>query len=722
MSAGGGYDPFMEWSDKYVSAKINLETTDATPPPIPSLKAEDELMPVSEPPTELVEEDPADYPPTYPDDDHSTGKSGVKATNDIPIQEKSDERFGELSLDGVQVCAPAEVLSPSIHHVNAADTDVVGSRDHAPTAESLLASSPEKRKYKTRKSEVLSLMDNKGAGIVESDKARGTGADSICTNVDESPRPMKKTKSEAYGQDNPKTSRQCPKCSKILYFRSERSAIGGYKLHVSKCIKGTEISDYSHVIKDSLTQRKQMMDASPDSHPPKKGEKNLQHTFVYSLTADPIPNRDLKMYISPRKSFVKSPDPRPCYGCNWCGCGRNDNAGNEETLCPACKLLKDDGWFRWVDNVAKKVIFIDNSSNKNSCPSIRAFLKDTTVVIREKLKKMSQKEEEALFSNLYEIEVAVEENGTPKERPNFSRPKREQSVAPRTNSPLDVKTDAKNARINKEFAIEFFPRVFSDAIKSNLARRCEDVGKDAVLNGHNFLHIFVRRKTFVCAPDPRPSLGCGWCGMTSKSDDLCPICESLKDFGYSIKKYASATYFYSPTYGQLKGVKEYLVRSTDVVAEAVNLLSVSDCALLREKYEQSEEIISTFVQVGKSTNSVSRADRSALQSKKKITSRGANIKSKEKKMLTRKTSITATKKPTRVTPRSRLSHVTKKKGANVVNDVVRPINQLSLPTIPQLLDLSLSEVLRADVFCVYNYHFGTNSNIAAKILLVLSEG
>ncbi|KAL3808934.1 hypothetical protein ACHAXA_009911 [Cyclostephanos tholiformis] len=644
-------------------------------------------MPVSEPPTELVEEDPADYPPTYPDDDHSTGKSGVKATNDIPIQEKSDERFGELSLDGVQVCAPAEVLSPSIHHVNAADTDVVGSRDHAPTAESLLASSPEKRKYKTRKSEVLSLMDNKGAGIVESDKARGTGADSICTNVDESPRPMKKTKSEAYGQDNPKTSRQCPKCSKILYFRSERSAIGGYKLHVSKCIKGTEISDYSHVIKDSLTQRKQMMDASPDSHPPKKGEKNLQHTFVYSLTADPIPNRDLKMYISPRKSFVKSPDPRPCYGCNWCGCGRNDNAGNEETLCPACKLLKDDGWFRWVDNVAKKVIFIDNSSNKNSCPSIRAFLKDTTVVIREKLKKMSQKEEEALFSNLYEIEVAVEENGTPKERPNFSRPKREQSVAPRTNSPLDVKTDAKNARINKEFAIEFFPRVFSDAIKSNLARRCEDVGKDAVLNGHNFLHIFVRRF---------------W------------LLNKKVRFGN--------IYFYSPTYGQLKGVKEYLVRSTDVVAEAVNLLSVSDCALLREKYEQSEEIISTFVQVGKSTNSVSRADRSALQSKKKITSRGANIKSKEKKMLTRKTSITATKKPTRVTPRSRISHVTKKKGANVVNDVVRPINQLSLPTIPQLLDLSLSEVLRADVFCVYNYHFGTNSNIAAKILLVLSEG
>ena len=64
----------------------------------------------------------------------------------------------------------------------------------------------------------------------------------------------------------------------------------------------------------------------------------------------------------------------------------------------------------------------------------------------------------------------------------------------------------------------------------------------------------------------------------------------------------------------------------------------------------------------------------------------------------------------------------KREKPDKIADVVKSPHQLSLPTISQLLDTSLSEILTADVFRVYNTHFGTNSNIAARILLELGEG
>ena len=354
-----------------------------------------------------------------------------------------------------------------------------------------------------------------------------------------------------------------------------------------------------------------------------------------------------------------------------------------------------------------------------NCPSIRAFLEDTTVIITEKLKKMSPEEAKAFFSNLYEIEDVVERDGTPEERPRFSPPKKiNQSVTPTTGSPFNVKTNARRGD-----TIEFPPPELADAIKSKLARRCQGVEKDVITSQRKHLkhlYVFVERKASVCGLDPRPSFGCGWCGVITQQDELCLICESLKEFGCSMKQYSTSVTFCCPTTKVMKGVKEYLSRSTDVVAEAVKLLSASDCALLREKYQQSDEIISTFTY-----SSCTQSHRSGSQGKKKIAPREAPNKSDKKRKPTGKTSITATKKSSGVTPsrsRSKLSHVTKEGDARFKNGVASPIIQVSLPTIPQLLDINLSEVLKADVFCVYNYHFGTNSNIAAKILLVLSEG
>jgi hypothetical protein len=64
----------------------------------------------------------------------------------------------------------------------------------------------------------------------------------------------------------------------------------------------------------------------------------------------------------------------------------------------------------------------------------------------------------------------------------------------------------------------------------------------------------------------------------------------------------------------------------------------------------------------------------------------------------------------------------KREKTDKIADNVKSPNQLSLPTISQLMETPLSEILTADVFRVYNTHYGTNSNIAARILLELGEG
>ena len=720
------------------------DAVDETATTHPAFKAGEDKP---ESPTELVEKYPAASAPTYPDDGNDSGRLELNATDDIPIEVKSepwdcprcdathnpsalsDQRIGTAGPVEIQFGAPTEIQARLIHQIIPADVDAAASRKRPPTAESQQAelAGGEKRKYKKRESEARSLKDEESAEIGENDNAIDAGTDSFCSNVDESLPPTKRTKSDddQVGEDgDAKASRQCPKCAKVFHFRSKRSAIGGYKVHVSRCKIRTKNEDYSHVMEDAFSKQKPAKkgtDAVPRQGP---AEESCQNRTLYSLTKDPISSKDMNC-IRRRQVVVKSPDPRPCYGCHWCGPHqRNDVAGNKETLCPACKLLSNDGWFRWIDNIAKKVFFVDKKQKK--CPSIRFFLSHTTVPLGKRLGNMSPEERAALLSNLYVTEVGAEEYEI-QESPKSSCPKREQLVASSTSGRLDAEMDAMKVRVktSKTTGIGISPPEFADAVKSKLARRFERVvGKDVVITGQ-YLHILAARKKFVRGLDPRPSFGCSWCGVTSKSGDetlndwaggVCPICESFKDFGYTSKAYttARATRSFSTLTTTLRGVKEYLTVTTDLVAEAMQLLSALDCASLRAKYKrQGYDSECEYI-----SRRMSVADRSALQAKNDFTITGAHKKTHNEK---KKSSISATKKSTGFTPnisRSRLS----KGVCGVSNDAVRPIIQLSLPTIPQLMESNLSDVLKADVFCVYNSHFGTNSNIAAKILLSLSTG
>ena len=719
------------------------DTVDETVTTHPAFKAVEDKP---ESPTELVEKYPAASAPTYPDDGNDAGRSELNLTDDIPIEVKpepwdcprcdatnnpsalSDQRIGTAGPGEIQFGAPTE-MQALIHQIIPADADAVASGKRPPTAESQQAelAGGEKRKYKKRESEARSLKDERCAEIGENDNAIDAGTDSFCSNVDDSLPPAKRTKSDddQVGEDgDAKTPRQCPKCAKVFHFRSKRSAIGGYKLHVSRCKSRTKIEDYSHVMEDAFSKQKPAekgTDAVPRQGP---AEESCQNRTLYSLTKDPISSKDMNC-IRRRQVVVKSPDPRPCYGCHWCGPHqRNDVAGNKETLCPACKLLSDDGWFRWIDNIAKKVFFVDKKQKK--CPSIRFFLSHTTVLLGKRLGNMSPEERSALLSNLYVTEVGAEEYEI-QESPKSSCRKREQLVASSTSGRLDAEMDAMKVRVktSKTTGIGISPPEFADAVKSKLARRFERVvGKDVVITGQN-LHILATRKKFVRGLDPRPSFGCSWCGVTSKSGNetpndwaggVCPICESFKDFGYTSKAYttARATRGFSTLTTKLRGVKEYLTVTSDLVAEAMQLLSAPDCASLRAKYKrQGYDSECEYI-----SKRMSVADRSALQAKNDFTITGTHKKThKEKK----KSSISATKKSTGFTPQKSRSRLSKGIGG-VSNDAVRPIIQLSLPTIPQLMESNLSDLLKADVFCVYNSHFGTNSNLAAKILLSLSIG
>ena len=727
------------------------DAVDETATTHPASKAVEETKP--ELPTELVEKYPAASAPTYPEDGNDAGRSELNATDRITIEVKSeswdcprcdatndpsalsDHRIGTAGPVEIQFGALTEIQARLIHQIIPADA-AVASRNRPPTAESQQGElvGGEKRKYKKRESEARSLKDDECAEIRGNGNAIDAGTDSFCSNVDGSLPPAKRTKSDddQVGEDgDAKTPRQCPKCAKVFHFKSERSSIGGYKLHVSRCKMRTKKEDYSPLIKDALPQQKPAekgTDAVPRQGPTKESS---QYRTLYSLTKDPISSKDVNC-IRRRQAVIKSPDPRPCYGCHWCGPHqRNDVAGNKETLCPACKLLSDDGWFRWIDNIAHKVCFFDKKQMK--CPSIRFFLSYTTVLLGKKLGKMSPEERVALLSNLYVTEVGVEEYEI-QESPKSSRPEREQLVASSTSGRLDAEMDAMKVRVktSKTTGIGISPPDFADAVRSKLAGRFERVvGKDFVITG-NYLHILAKRKKFVRGLDPRPSFGCSWCGVTAKSGDetpndwaggLCPICESFKDFGYTMKLYTTSRetkLFSTLTNAKLRGVKEYLTATTNLVAEALKLLSAPDCASLRANYKHQghdSECEEETEEADIVNKRISRADRSALQAKNNFTITGAHNKRKPKK----KSSITATKKSAGFTTKRSQSRLSKDTGG-VSNDVVRPIIQLSLPTIPQLLETNLSDVLKADVFCVYNSHFGTNSNIAAKILLSLSRG
>ena len=180
------------------------------------------------------------------------------------------------------------------------------------------------------------------------------------------------------------------------------------------------------------------------------------------------------------------------------------------------------------------------------------------------------------------------------------------------------------------------------------------------------------RKQHVQGKDLRPAWGCSWCGEGTRGE-TCPICKGFEDNGWSLKLYSANKQFIDPSNQRFVGVKQFLCGTTGMVCKALKTLSRADISVLKAKYKFAPTVQVKEVPIKKSSSNTSRTRKREME----------------------------TSEPVRSTiPKS-----------------------IELPTIAQLLDekKGLSGVLEADVFQVFNAHFGTNSNIAARILLCLGR-
>lgn len=155
--------------------------------------------------------------------------------------------------------------------------------------------------------------------------------------------------------------------------------------------------------------------------------------------------------------------------------------------------------------------------------------------------------------------------------------------------------------------------------------------------------------------------------------EACPICKGFEDNGWALKFYTANKQYIDPSNQRLVGVKQFLCGTTDMVCKALKTLSRAERSVLKAKYKFAPRAEVKEVPVKKSSSNTSRTRQREIE----------------------------TSEPVRSTiPKT-----------------------IELPTIAQLLKekKGLSGVLEADVFQVFNSHFGTNSNIAARILLCLGR-
>lgn len=201
------------------------------------------------------------------------------------------------------------------------------------------------------------------------------------------------------------------------------------------------------------------------------------------------------------------------------------------------------------------------------------------------------------------------------------------------------------------------------------------VALDPFLAVKAYLSITIVISQFRCGPRMKEE----YIAPTLIGSKVCPTCELCQDLGWKLKSYETSKHFINKKGEQLSGVKEYLIATTPIVCKKMKAMSKSDLRALIPKYSLPNKSFSEQPPT-RSVSSVSIQD-----SRQPVKRRHDTIES----------------------PQS-----------------LKKVARIELPTIVQLLreEKGLMGVLQADVFRVFNIHFGTNQSIAAKIMLCLGKG
>ena len=101
------------------------------------------------------------------------------------------------------------------------------------------------------------------------------------------------------------------------------------------------------------------------------------------------------------------------------------------------------------------------------------------------------------------------------------------------------------------------------------------------------LPLFERFKQYVLPPDPRPLIGCIWCGGRGKhpagvlaqiKGETCPACQYFADLGWKRVYFAAAskTIFMTPEGERMNSIRDFLQESTKILCSKLGGMNVDE--------------------------------------------------------------------------------------------------------------------------------------------------
>lgn len=372
------------------------------------------------------------------------------------------------------------------------------------------------------------------------------------------------------------------------------------------------------------------------------------------------------------KAHVGNTDLRPCFGCSFCGPNVNENNFDLKLLqgiglCPFCNLLQEEGWTQKVFSTNKKY----TDPNGTAHLGVTSFLRTSTLIVQKKIASTCTEDMNNMVWKLYPVAEYPDYNESQKSEPVSVVPTKK-DVKKNKSSSIDTKQPSLLSTKAVDGGDDFHGLSIT-SLAASLSREKQLPERDPFLTGHKVCQI-SRRQVYISHPDPRPIASCSWCGVDEDMEKLCPICDSLKEHGWSSYS-TSDQLFKDHNNERYRCVKNFLLASTDYIAKAMNAMPEKDRLRLIGQYE--------------SFNEGSDDSPPAPPQKRQR----YNSETNDSQPFTPKRSKQST-------------------------------NTIELPSISQLLtqDNGLEGVLKADLHSIYNLHFGSNANIAAKILTTLGKG
>eukprot|EP00804_Cyclotella_cryptica_P002019 CCRYP_007412-RA/>CCRYP_007412-RA protein AED:0.18 eAED:0.18 QI:155/1/1/1/0.6/0.66/6/1480/859 len=277
-------------------------------------------------------------------------------------------------------------------------------------------------------------------------------------------------------------------------------------------------------------------------------------------------NFDLDQYPSEmkkRKALLSPPDPRPFFGCTWCGpCVKPDKRyliQIKGDVCPACKYFLDKGWERIYLESSSKITF--KGPGEQRMGSVRDFLKKSTQILSQKLGEglstfhsdhanITGTEKRVQTTTDHDLRVVHKKSA------QGAKKSPRKKLAPDRLTVIEKKRPAKETVRQKKQDSE---KLLADEIPIPVWANSS----------------MKKRKMWVCAADPRPIFGCEWCGPSMQRDYPSiegNICDTCQIFAAGMTRYYSKSarkcYFYDKN-GKIRyeSTLQYLKGTTNFLSD-----------------------------------------------------------------------------------------------------------------------------------------------------------